>query len=79
MTECKFCKEWKKPATIMGPICGYCKKHKKNKWLLWKLYAGIARNVKKPNENNGPICEYCNEWQMSTTMDGPYAGIARDA
>ncbi len=76
MTKCKFCKEWKKPATIMGPICGYCKRHKKNQWLLWKLYAGIARNVIKPNENPGPICGYCIEWRMSTIMGGPYAGIA---
>jgi hypothetical protein len=34
---------------------------KKNQWLLWKLYAGIARNVIKPNENHGPICRYCRE------------------
>ncbi len=33
-----------KPATIMGPICGYCKKCQKNQPLLWRLYAGIAMN-----------------------------------
>ncbi len=31
----------------MGPICEYCKRCQKNQRLLWKLYAGIARNVKK--------------------------------
>ncbi len=34
---------------------------KKNQWVLWKLYAGIAKNVIKPNENPRPICEYCIE------------------
>ncbi len=34
----------KKPAAIMGPICGYCKRCQKNQWLLWRLYAGIATN-----------------------------------
>ncbi len=29
MTKCKFCNECKKPPTIMGPICGYCKRYKK--------------------------------------------------
>jgi len=29
MTKCKFCNEWKKLATIMGPICGYCKRCQK--------------------------------------------------
>jgi hypothetical protein len=24
MTKCGYCNEWKKPATIMGPICEYC-------------------------------------------------------
>ncbi len=33
-----------KPATIMGPICGYCKRCEKNQRLLWKLYAGITTN-----------------------------------
>jgi len=29
MIKCRFCNEYKKPMTIMGPICGYyneCKK-----------------------------------------------------
>ncbi len=34
----------KKPATIMGPICGYCKRTQKNQPLFWRLYAGIATN-----------------------------------
>ncbi len=33
-----------KPTTIMGPICGYCKRCQKNEPLLWSLYAGIATN-----------------------------------
>ncbi len=27
---------------------------KKNQWLLWKLYASIARNVKKPTKTMDP-------------------------
>jgi hypothetical protein len=34
---------------------------KKNQWVLWKLYAGIAKNVIKPNETPGLICGYCIE------------------
>ncbi len=47
--ECntKFFEIKNKPATIMGPVCRYYKKCQKNQRLLWKLYAGIARNVIK--------------------------------
>jgi hypothetical protein len=44
----------KKPATIMGPICGYYKRHKKTQWLLWKLYVGIAIDVKNPTKTMNP-------------------------
>ncbi len=63
----------------MGPICGYCKRHKKNQWLLWKLYAGIARDVRNPTKTMDPyagiatndecqqlwwpICGYCKRCQ----------------
>ncbi len=44
MTKCKFCNEWKKPVTIMGPICGYCKECYKNPTNTMDRYVGIATN-----------------------------------
>ncbi len=38
----------------MGPICGYCKRHKKNQWLLWKLYAGMQEMLKNPTKTMDP-------------------------
>ncbi len=34
------------------------------------------RHQKKPVAIMETICGYCNEWRMSTTICGPYAGIA---
>ncbi len=34
---------------------------------------------KKPATIMKTICGYCNEWRMSATTCGPYAGIARVA
>ncbi len=62
MTKCKFHKEWKKPAIIMGPICGYCKRHKKKTSGYYGNYMRVLQEML-----NNP----------TKTMD-PYAGIARN-
>ncbi len=48
----------KKPAAIMGTICGYCKKCYKNPGNTIDRYVGITRDVKKPTAIMGLICGY---------------------
>jgi len=43
MTKCKFCNEWNKPATIMGPICGYCKRHQKKPVTIMETICGYCK------------------------------------
>ncbi len=60
MKKCKFCNEWKKSITIMGPICRYCKRCQKNPAAIMETICGYYKECYK-----NPI----------TTMDW-YAGIA---
>jgi hypothetical protein len=48
MTKWKFCNEWKKTNNYYGTYMQVLQEMpKKTQRLLWKRYAGIARNVIK--------------------------------
>ncbi len=80
MTKCKFCKEWKKPATIMGPICGYCKRHKKKPVAIMETICGYCNEWWMLTTMGGPyagIAKRCQKYQrLLWDLD---AGIATDA
>jgi hypothetical protein len=74
MTKCKFCNECKKPVTIMGPICGYCKKCKKKPIVIMETICRYCKEYKMSATIMGLICEYCNECKMTTAILGLICG-----
>jgi hypothetical protein len=59
MTKCKFGNECKKPTTIIGPICGYCKICKKNLMVIMETMYRYCKECKMPAAIMGLICRYC--------------------
>ncbi len=51
MTKCKFCNEWKKPKTIMGPKCGYCKRCQKKPAAIMETIYGYCKECYKNPTN----------------------------
>ncbi len=90
---CGYCNEWRMLATICGPYEGIAR-NAKWQWLLWDLYAGIARmqyasgyygtymrvlqGCKMPAAIMGLICGYCNECKMPMAILGLICGYCKE-
>jgi len=61
MTKCTFCNEWKKPATIMGPICGYYKTCQKNPKAIMETICGYCNEWKMSVTICGPYAGIARE------------------